>query len=74
MKLARVIRSDFPWLVKCPPAVAPVQHMPAVDTIVQYKLIINEGYEVYFPGVSGAARIRVHRFREYFEDLDNEIS
>ena len=74
MKLARVIRSDFPWLVKCPPAVAPVQHMPAVDTIVQYEQDVDGVYEVYFPGIPGYAPIGDYGFSTHFEDLDDETS
>ena len=73
MKLARVIRSDSPWVVCDPQAGAIVRCAPAVGAIVQYEDDYG-AHRVYFPGVSGAARIGVHLFREYFEDLDTEIS
>ena len=73
MKLARVIRSDSPWVVCDPQAGAIVRCAPAVGAIVQYEDDYG-AHRVYFPGVSGAARIGVHLFREYFKDLGNEPS
>ena len=73
MKLARVIRSDTPWLVNGLQEGALVWCAPAVGAIVQYEDDYG-AHRVYFPGVSGAARIGVHLFREYFEDLDDETS
>jgi len=73
MRLARVIRTGGIWALIDPQAGAIVRCAPAVGAIVQYEDDYG-AHRVYFPGVSGAARIGVHLFREYFEDLDNETS
>ena len=69
MRLARIVhRNNNPWWYGDGTKIN-----PPIGTIVQYEDDYG-AHRVYFPGVSGVARIGVHLFREYFEDLDNETS
>ena len=66
MKLARVIRTGGTWVLAKPYSIV---DKPPVGTIVQYKLAVSRGYDVYFPGVRGFAWVGDATFREYFEPL-----
>ena len=70
MKLAKVrYTDDGIWFVDEPYSMI---NQPPMGTIVQYELDVNEGYEVYFPGIPGYAPMDCGIFSERFEDLDNE--
>ena len=66
MKLARVIRTGGAWVVIEPNSIV---DKPPVGTIVQYKLVVSGGYDVYFHGVRGFAWVGDATFHEYFESL-----